>query len=41
MEHFILPDTQVKKGVPLNHLEAAGNYIVDRKPDVIVHLADH
>lgn len=41
MEHFILPDTQVKKGVPLDHLEAAGNYIVDRKPDVIVHLADH
>jgi hypothetical protein len=41
MEHFIIPDTQCKPGVPLNHLTAAGNYIVDKKPDVIVHLADH
>lgn len=39
--HFIIPDTQVKKGVPLNHLTAAGNYIVVKKPDVIIHLGDH
>ena len=40
-EHFVIPDTQVKKGVPLTHLTAAGNYIVDKQPDVIVHLGDH
>ena len=39
--HFIIPDTQVKAGVPLDHLTAAGNYIVDKKPDVIVSLGDH
>ena len=41
MKIFIIPDTQVKPGVPLNHLEAAGNYIADKKPDVVVHLGDH
>jgi len=41
MEHFIIPDTQVKEGVPLNHLTAAGNYIVDKRPNVIVHMGDH
>ena len=35
MKIFIIPDTQVKPGVPLNHLEAAGNYIADKKPDVV------
>ena len=41
MEHFIIPDAQVKKDVPINHLTAAGNYVVDRKPQVIIHLGDH
>ena len=41
MKYFIIPDTQCKPGVPLNHLTAAGNYIVDKQPDVIVHLGDH
>lgn len=40
-KHFFIPDTQVKKGVPLSHLTAAGNYIVDKKPDVIIHAGDH
>ena len=40
-EHFIIPDTQVKPDVPLDHLTAAGNYIVDKRPDVIIHLGDH
>lgn len=40
-EHFIIPDTQVKPGVYIDHLEAAGNYIVDKQPDVIIHLGDH
>jgi len=41
MKHFIIPDTQVKPDVPINHLEAAGNYIIEKQPDVIVHLGDH
>jgi hypothetical protein len=41
VEHFILPDTQVKPGVPLDHLRAAGNYIVEKQPDTIIHLGDH
>ena len=27
--------------MPIDHLEAAGNYIVAHKPDVIIHLGDH
>jgi len=41
MKIFIVPDTQVRPGVPIDHLTAAGNYIVKHKPDVIVHLGDH
>ena len=40
-EHLILPDTQVKAGVPIDHLGWIGQYIVDQKPDVIVHIGDH
>lgn len=39
--HLIIPDTQCKPGVPADHLEWVGQYIVDKKPDVIVHLGDH
>lgn len=41
MKILVIPDTQVKAGVPLDHLEAAGNYIVRKRPDVVVHLGDH
>ena len=41
MKILVIPDTQVREGVPLSHLTALGNYIVDKKPDVIVHLGDH
>jgi len=40
-EHFFMPDTQCKEDVPLDHLTAAGNYVVDKKPDVIIHAGDH
>jgi len=40
-KHLLIPDTQVKEGVPLHHLEALGNYIVEKRPDVIVHIGDH
>ena len=39
--HLVIPDTQAKTGVPTAHLEWCGAYIVDRKPDVVVHLGDH
>lgn len=38
---LVIPDTQVKEGVPLDHLEACGNFIVQKRPDYIVHLGDH
>lgn len=40
-DHFVIPDTQVKPGVPLDHLTWAGQMIVDRRPEVVVHLGDH
>lgn len=39
--HFIIPDTQVRPGVPLDHLDWIGKAIVDYKPDVVVHIGDH
>lgn len=39
--HFIIPDTQTRPGVPLDHLDWIGRYIALKRPDVIVHLGDH
>lgn len=39
--HFIIPDTQTRPGVPLDHLDWIGAYLADKKPDVVVHLGDH
>lgn len=39
--HLFIPDTQVKPGVPTAHLSWIGEYIVERKPDVVVHIGDH
>ena len=36
--HFIIPDTQIKDGVPLDHLTWAGKYIAEKKPDVVVMI---
>lgn len=41
MRHFVIPDTQVRPGVPLDHIDWIGQAIVDYKPDVVVHLGDH
>lgn len=41
MKILVIPDTQVKPGVSLNYLEHIGRYIVDKKPDIVVHLGDH
>lgn len=39
--HFIIPDTQCKPGVPLEHLRWAGQYAAERRPDLVLHLGDH
>lgn len=39
--HFIIPDTQVREGVPLDHFDWIGRAIKDYAPDVVVHLGDH
>ena len=39
--HLVIPDTQAAPGRPVDHLRWVGRYIVDRRPDVVVHLGDH
>lgn len=41
MRICVIPDTQSKPGISSEYLETVGNYIVDKKPDVVVHLGDH
>lgn len=38
--HCVIPDCQVKPGVPLDHLAAAGHYIAEKRPDVVVCIGD-
>ena len=40
MKILVIPDCQVKEGVPLEHLTWAGKAIVDYKPDVVVNIGD-
>jgi hypothetical protein len=37
---IVIPDTQCKPGVRLDHMTWAGQYIAEKKPDVVVHLGD-
>jgi hypothetical protein len=39
-KHAVIPDTQIKPGVPLEHLAAAGRYLAEKRPEVIVLLGD-
>lgn len=39
-KHLVIPDCQIRPGVPLDHLTALGNYIIDQQPDVIVQIGD-
>lgn len=39
-KHMVIPDTQIKEGVPLDHLAAAGRYAAAKKPDTIVMIGD-
>lgn len=40
MKHLVIPDTQVKPGISLAYLTWIGNYIVAKKPEVIVMIGD-
>lgn len=37
---LVIPDAQVKPGVDLSHLRWLGQYIVDKRPDIIVNIGD-
>lgn len=38
---LMIPDTQVKKGIDTSYLKWIGEYIADKRPEVIVHIGDH
>lgn len=38
--HIIIPDVQARPGHSFGFLEAVGNYIAEKKPDVIVQIGD-
>ena len=40
MKHFWIGDVQCRAGGKTNHLTAAGNYIVDKQPEVVVAAGD-
>jgi hypothetical protein len=40
MRILVIPDCQVKEGVPLDHLTWAGKAICDYRPDVVVNIGD-
>jgi hypothetical protein len=39
-KHLVIPDTQCKPGVPVEHIEWIAQYAVDKKPDVLVIIGD-
>lgn len=40
MKIMVIPDGQVKSGVPLDHWKWAGEYVAYKRPDIIVNLGD-
>jgi len=40
MRHLVIPDVQAKEGTDFSFLKGIGNYIVDKKPEVIVCIGD-
>ena len=40
MKILVIPDCQVKPGIPTEHLTWAGKAIVDYRPDVVVNIGD-
>ena len=40
MRHLWIPDTQIREGVPVRHIDAIANYVVDKRPDKIIIAGD-
>lgn len=40
MKHLVIPDCQIRPGDDLGFLTAIGNYIVAKRPDVLINLGD-
>lgn len=40
MKTLVIADPQIIEGIPLDHIEAAGNYIVEERPEEIVIIGD-
>ena len=40
MRHLWIPDTQIREGVPTDHIEALGNYILDKRFEKIIIAGD-
>ncbi len=38
--HAVIPDVQVKPGLDFSHLTWCGNYLAEKRPDVIVMIGD-
>lgn len=38
--HLVIPDVQVRPGVDTSHLSWIGNYIAEKRPEVIVQIGD-
>jgi hypothetical protein len=39
--HLVIPDTQVKPGVPISHLYWLAHYALDKGPEVVCWMGDH
>lgn len=39
--HLMVPDTQVKPNIDMSYLSWVGQYIAEKKPDVLIHIGDH
>lgn len=39
-KHLVIPDTQIKPGVPLEHIDWIAQYAIEKRPDVIVIIGD-
>lgn len=39
--HVVIADTQCKPSEDLSYMSAIGQYLADKRPDVIVHIGDH
>ena len=39
--HLMIPDTQCKPDIDMSYLSWIGEYIADKRPEVIIHIGDH